>query len=143
MKKVEMHLLEIVEFIIYVTQWFDKHFVAKMLWRWVLNYLEMFSTSQSSAPWSTCNEIWLYLQLLLHLLTSNVGGDQRSGSGGTSEASGIGSCWSYHSGAEDFNSLMAKLCEDFESNQEESKFELCDTIRAVLRSFPKVRMIMR
>ena len=80
------------------------------------------------------------MQLLLHLLTSNVGGDQRSGSGGTSEASGIGSCWSYHSGAEDFNALMAKLCDDFETNQEESKFELCDTIRAVLRSFPKVRI---
>ena len=32
---------------------------------------------------------------------------------------------------------MAKLCDDFETNQEESKFELCDTIRAVLRSFPK------
>ena len=76
----------------------------------------------------------------MHLLTSNVGGDQRSGSGGTSEASGIGSCWSYHSGAEDFNALMAKLCDDFETNQEESKFELCDTIRAVLRSFPKVRI---
>ena len=79
----------------------------------------------------------------MHLLTSNVGGDQRSGSGGTSEASGIGSCWSYHSGAEDFNALMAKLCDDFETNQEESKFELCDTIRAVLRSFPKVRVIYR
>jgi len=77
------------------------------------------------------------LKLLLHLLTSNVGGDQRSGSGGASEASGVGSCWSYHSGAEDFNSLMLKLCSDFETNQDESKFELCDTIRAVLRSFPK------
>ena len=96
-----------------------------------------------SASESTYN-IFIYVrivfQLLLHLLTSNVGGDQRSGSGGTSEASGVGSCWSYHSGAEDFNSLMLKLCSDFESNQDESKFELCDTIRAVLRSFPKVRI---
>jgi len=46
-------------------------------------------------------------------------------------------CWSYHSAFEDFNSLMGKLCTDFANSQDETKFELCDTIRTVLRSYPK------
>ena len=32
---------------------------------------------------------------------------------------------------------MGKLCTDFANAQDETKFELCDTIRTVLRSYPK------
>lgn len=46
-------------------------------------------------------------------------------------------CWSYHSGSGDFNALMVKLCSDFSLASDETKFELCDTIRTILRSFPK------
>ena len=46
-------------------------------------------------------------------------------------------CWSYHSAFNDFNHLMGKLCTDFANSQDEHKFELCDTIRTVLRSYPK------
>ncbi len=49
------------------------------------------------------------------------------------------SCWNYHTGQEDFNALMAKFCSDFAAATDESKFELCDTIRVIIRSFPKVR----
>ena len=50
-------------------------------------------------------------------------------------------CWSYHSANNDFNQLMAKLCTDFANSQDELKFELCDTIRTVLRSYPKSNYI--
>ena len=46
-------------------------------------------------------------------------------------------CWSYHDAFKDFNSLMAKLCTDFANSQDEAKFEMCDTIRTILRSYPK------
>ena len=46
-------------------------------------------------------------------------------------------CWDYHSGHEDFNAVMAKFCEDFAASSDADKFELCDTIRTVIRSFPK------
>lgn len=32
---------------------------------------------------------------------------------------------------------MGKLCTDFANSQDETKFELCDTIRIILRSYPK------
>ena len=32
---------------------------------------------------------------------------------------------------------MGKLCTDFANSQDETKFELCDTIRTILRSYPK------
>jgi hypothetical protein len=32
---------------------------------------------------------------------------------------------------------MLKLCTDFAEAHDETKFTLCDTIRTVLRSFPK------
>ena len=46
-------------------------------------------------------------------------------------------CWNYHQAARDFNGLMLKLCTDFADAKDESKFTLCETIRTVLRSFPK------
>ena len=46
-------------------------------------------------------------------------------------------CWDYHSGHEDFNAVMAKFCGDFASSSDVDKFALCDTIRTVIRSFPK------
>jgi hypothetical protein len=46
-------------------------------------------------------------------------------------------CWSCHSGFEDFNRLMGKLCTDFATAQDETKFIMCDNIRTVLRSYPK------
>lgn len=52
-------------------------------------------------------------------------------------ASGGHICWNYHQAAKDFNCLMLKLCSDFSDAKDESKFLLCDTIRTVLRSFPK------
>ena len=46
-------------------------------------------------------------------------------------------CWAYHCGADDFNNLMMKFCSEFAESMDESKFELCDTIRIILRSFPR------
>ena len=46
-------------------------------------------------------------------------------------------CWTYYSGPEDFNNLMVKFCREFSLLQDEHKFELCDVIRTILRSFPK------
>lgn len=46
-------------------------------------------------------------------------------------------CWTYHSAYADFNDLMCKLCTDFATSQDETKFQLCDTVRTVLRSYPK------
>ena len=46
-------------------------------------------------------------------------------------------CWSYHSAFKDFNRLMGKLCTDFANSHDDTKFELCDTIRTILRSYPK------
>jgi len=46
-------------------------------------------------------------------------------------------CWTYHSGPEDFNNLMMKFCREFSILQDDAKFELCDVIRTILRSFPK------
>ena len=46
-------------------------------------------------------------------------------------------CWTYHTAFNDFNQLMGKLCTDFANSQDETKFELCDTIRTILRSYPK------
>ncbi|XP_023331282.1 neurochondrin homolog [Eurytemora carolleeae] len=46
-------------------------------------------------------------------------------------------CWHYYSGPEDFNNLMVKFCREFSILQDELKFELCDVIRTILRSFPK------
>ncbi|QQP50650.1 Neurochondrin -like protein, partial [Caligus rogercresseyi] len=47
-------------------------------------------------------------------------------------------CWSYHLGATDFDSIMSKLCAEFGGVQDESKFELCDTIRIILKSYPRI-----
>ena len=38
---------------------------------------------------------------------------------------------------EDFNNLMMKVCSEFSASQDESKFELCGSIRTILSSFPK------
>merc|ERR1712018_413295 len=46
-------------------------------------------------------------------------------------------CWAYHNAFKDFNDLMGKLCTEFANSQDENKFEMCDTIRTVLRSYPK------
>jgi len=46
-------------------------------------------------------------------------------------------CWTYYSGPDDFNNLMMKFCREFSLLQDQSKFELCDVIRTILRSFPK------
>lgn len=47
-------------------------------------------------------------------------------------------CWTYHSGPEDFNNLMMKFCREFSLLQnDDQKFDLCDVIRTILRSFPK------
>jgi len=46
-------------------------------------------------------------------------------------------CWTYYSGPEDFNNLMVKFCREFSLLQDEVKFDLCDVIRTILRSFPK------
>jgi len=46
-------------------------------------------------------------------------------------------CWTYHSGPEDFNNLLMKFCREFSILQDELKFDLCDVIRTILRSFPK------
>jgi len=46
-------------------------------------------------------------------------------------------CWTYHSGPEDFNNLLMKFCREFSILQDDQKFELCDVIRTILRSFPK------
>jgi len=46
-------------------------------------------------------------------------------------------CWTYYSGPEDFNNLMMKFCREFSILQDEIKFDLCDVIRTILRSFPK------
>ena len=46
-------------------------------------------------------------------------------------------CWAYHSAFKDFNDLMGKLCTEFANSQDENKFEMCDQIRTVLRSYPK------
>jgi len=46
-------------------------------------------------------------------------------------------CWTYHSGPEDFNNLLMKFCREFSILEDDQKFELCDVIRTILRSFPK------
>jgi len=46
-------------------------------------------------------------------------------------------CWAYHSGPEDFNNLLMKFCREFSILHDDQKFELCDVIRTILRSFPK------
>lgn len=46
-------------------------------------------------------------------------------------------CWNYHCGSDDFNNLMQKFCTEFAENQTEKKFELCHTLRVILKSFPK------
>eukprot|EP00094_Tigriopus_californicus_P007014 TCALIF_06753-PA protein Name:"Similar to Neurochondrin Neurochondrin homolog (Drosophila melanogaster)" AED:0.06 eAED:0.07 QI:0/0.33/0.28/0.85/0.83/0.85/7/4/777 len=46
-------------------------------------------------------------------------------------------CWSYHQGTQDFNNLMTKFCEEFYNSKNEGKFELCHTLRTIIRSFPK------
>ena len=46
-------------------------------------------------------------------------------------------CWAYHSGPEDFNNLLIKFCREFAILHDDQKFELCDVIRTILRSFPK------
>ena len=33
----------------------------------------------------------------------------------------------------DFNAVMTKFCEDFAASSDADKFELCDTIRTVIR----------
>lgn len=47
-------------------------------------------------------------------------------------------CWLYHSGTEDFNNLMNKFCREFAVAQDQSKFELCESLRVLIRSYPKV-----
>ncbi|CAB4070125.1 unnamed protein product [Lepeophtheirus salmonis] len=47
-------------------------------------------------------------------------------------------CWSFHHGATDFDSIMSKLCCEFEAVHDETKFELCDTIRIILKSYPRI-----
>jgi len=46
-------------------------------------------------------------------------------------------CWSYHSGPEDFNNLLMKFCREFSILHDDQKFDLCDVIRTIIRSFPK------
>ena len=46
-------------------------------------------------------------------------------------------CWAYHSGPEDFNNLLMKFCREFAILHDDQKFELCDVIRTIVRSFPK------
>ena len=46
-------------------------------------------------------------------------------------------CWAYHSGPEDFNNLLMKFCREFAILHDDQKFELCDVIRTIIRSFPK------
>ena len=43
-------------------------------------------------------------------------------------------CWSYHSSAEDFINIMNKYCQEFNDTQDETKFELCETINVILAS---------
>ena len=53
-------------------------------------------------------------------------------------ASEMGSgCWDYHRGEEDFAGIMAKLSADFAAVTDQSKFELCQNIAVVLRSWPR------
>ncbi|XP_040575000.1 neurochondrin homolog [Lepeophtheirus salmonis] len=52
--------------------------------------------------------------------------------------SGDSTCWSFHHGATDFDSIMSKLCCEFEAVHDETKFELCDTIRIILKSYPRI-----
>ena len=44
-------------------------------------------------------------------------------------------CWSYHTGPEDFNRIMMKYCTEFAETQEELKFELCDSLRTIIRRY--------
>ena len=44
-------------------------------------------------------------------------------------------CWSYHTGPEDFNRIMLKYCTEFAESQEELKFELCNSLRTIIRRF--------
>jgi len=46
-------------------------------------------------------------------------------------------CWAYHSGPEDFNNLLMKFCREFSILHDDQKFDLCDVIRTIVRSFPK------
>ena len=46
-------------------------------------------------------------------------------------------CWAFHTGPEDFNNLLMKFCREFAILHDDQKFELCDVIRTIIRSFPK------
>merc|ERR1712012_1341183 len=46
-------------------------------------------------------------------------------------------CWAFHSGPEDFNNLLMKFCREFAILHDDQKFELCEVIRTIIRSFPK------